>query len=327
MNIENRSVERVAIVGTGYIGMGWAIVFAHAGLTVLAHDADAAALARLPGRIAQAAARMEGAGWLRPEEAASLRERITCCAAPDEALAGIQYVQESVPEDLALKQAAIELLDRRLPPDVVIGSSTSGIPMTSMARNTRHPERCVVVHPTNPPHIVPLVEIVPGERTAPETVTFARALMEAIGQSPIVCWKEVPGFVLNRLQFALEREAFALARAGVASVADIDLTVSDGLGLRWALIGPFLVEETNANNIRDDLTKFGAAIDELFAEVCGPFDGLRDEDIGRAEDGVRELMRGRGHDELIAYRDELVLRIRALKEAWQSGASGGAGAG
>jgi 3-hydroxyacyl-CoA dehydrogenase len=188
--------------------------------------------------------------------------------------------------------------------------------MTSMAEGTRHPERCVVVHPTNPPHIVPLVEIVPGARTTPETVRFARALMEAAGQSPIVCRKEVLGFVLNRLQFALEREAFALARAGVASVADIDRTVSEGLGLRWALIGPFLVEETNAGSIREDLTKFGAAIEELFDDVCAPFDGLRDEDIDRAEEGVRELLRGRGHDDLIAYRDELVLRTRAMKAAW-----------
>jgi len=302
--------------------MGWAIVFARAGLTVHAHDADAAALGQLPDRIARATALMERSGWLDAGGRAALLGRVRCCADLEGALAGVQYVQESVPEDLALKRAAMEELDRRLSPEVIVGSSTSGIPMTPMAQRTRYPERCVVVHPTNPPHIVPLVEIVPGERTAPDTVRFARALMEACGQSPIVCRKEVPGFVLNRLQFALEREAFLLARMGVASVADIDRAVSEGLGLRWALIGPFLVEETNAGSIRDDLTKFGAAIDELFTEVCGPFDGLRDEDIDRAEEGVRELMAGRSHDDLVAFRDEVVLRLRALKPVWQSGASG-----
>ena len=131
----------------------------------------------------------------------------------------------------------------------------------------------MVVHPTNPPHIVPLVEIVPGERTSAATVDTARNLIEAVGQQPIVCQKEVPGFVLNRLQFALEREAFYLAREGVASVADIDRAVSEGLGLRWALMGPFLVEETNAANVRDDLTKFGPAIQELMEIVCRPFAG------------------------------------------------------
>src|SRR5262249_18148180 len=138
------------------------------------------------------------------------------------AVAGADYVQEAVPEDLAIKQAVYEDVDQLAGEHVVIGSSTSGMPMTRVAERTARPERCVAVHPTNPPHIVPLVEIVPGKRTAPETVTFARDLMAALGQSPIVCFKEVPGFVLNRLQFALEREAFYLMREGVASAADID---------------------------------------------------------------------------------------------------------
>jgi 3-hydroxyacyl-CoA dehydrogenase len=316
VTVRGREVDSIAVIGTGFIGMGWAITFARAGITVRAHDSDPAALAQLPSRVERATARMERAGWINASAGNALRERIRCCEALDETLNSVQYAQESVPEDLALKQATLHQLDRRLPPEVIIGSSTSGLPMTRIAEHTSHPERCVVAHPTNPPHIVPLVEIVPGERTAAETTTFVRALMEAIGQSPIVCHKEVPGFVLNRLQMALEREAFALARAGVASVADIDRTISEGLGLRWSLLGPFLVEETNANDIRDDLTKFGPALNELFADVCGPFGGLGPDDVDRAEEGVRELMSGRSHDDLIAYRDELVLRIRALKREY-----------
>jgi 3-hydroxyacyl-CoA dehydrogenase len=189
--------------------------------------------------------------------------------------------------------------------------------MTEIAARTTHPDRCVVVHPTNPPHIVPLVEVVPGQATSQSTVEFARGLMESVGQCPIVCQKEIDGFVLNRLQFALEREAFYLAREGVASVADIDRCVSEGLGLRWALLGPFMVEETNGANIRDDLSRFGPAIRYLMSDVCRPFDPLLPSDIDDAEQGVRELMGTRTHEELLAYRDQLCLQIRGLRAEWQ----------
>lgn len=316
MNVGGRAIERVAVVGTGFIGLGWSIVFARAGLEVRAFDADTVQLERFGERLKEAIALLQRVNWVAEAEIVRVVDRIQCLTDLEDALAGVQYVQESVPEDLERKQAVFEELDRRLPSDVVIGSSTSGLPMTRIAQRARHPERCVVVHPTNPPHIVPLVEIVPGERTAPDTTDFVRDLMEAVGQSPIVCRREIAGFVLNRLQFALEREAFYLAREGVASVADIDRAVSDGLGLRWALLGPFAVEETNAESIRDDLTKFEAAIRILFGDVCRPFDGPTPADIDRAEEGVREIMGHQTHDDLMAYRDELVLRIRRLKAGW-----------
>jgi L-gulonate 3-dehydrogenase len=318
MRIANKPLNSVTIVGTGLIGLGWCVVFAKAGLEVHAYDADATQLDRLRGRLANAADLLHRVGWLSQNDIPALIGRVTYFTDLDDALAGVGYVQESVPEDPKRKKAIFEEIDRRSPADVVIGSSTSGIPMTAIAERTRHPERCVVVHPTNPPHMVPLVEIVPGKRTSQATVDFARSLMEAVGQSPIVCRKEVPGFVLNRLQFALEREAFYLARQGVASVADIDRAVSEGLGLRWALMGPFMVEETNADNIRDDLTKFGPAIQKLMETVCRPFDGISPEDVDGAEIGVHELMASRTHDDLLAFRDELVLRIRALKSTWHA---------
>jgi 3-hydroxyacyl-CoA dehydrogenase len=305
----------VAVVGTGFVGFGWTVVFARAGLEVRAHDADVEQLERLKERVAAAVALLERAGWPADD---GIPDRVRYFTDLDEALTGAGYVQESVPEDVAQKQAVFAEVDRRAPQSVVIGSSTSGIPMTTIAKYVRHPERCVVAHPTNPPHIVPLVEIVPGERTDPSAIEFARDLMESVGQCPIVCRKEIAGFVLNRLQFALEREAFYLAREGVASVADIDRAVSDGLGLRWALMGPFLVEETNAESVRDDLEKFGSAIQDLFEGVCRPFEPFTSRDIDRAEEGVHELIGDRTHDDLVAYRDELILRIRAMKEGWRA---------
>jgi 3-hydroxyacyl-CoA dehydrogenase len=318
VEIAGRALEQVAVIGTGFVGFGWTVVFARAGLEVRAHDADAGQLERLKERVADATTHLEQVGWPAGPDGGRIPERVRYFTDLDEALSGAGYVQESVPEDVVHKQAVFAEIDGRAPESVVIGSSTSGIPMTTIAKRVRHPERCVVVHPTNPPHIVPLVEIVPGERTAPTAVEFTRDLMVAVGQRPIVCRKEIAGFVLNRLQFALEREAFYLAREGVASVADIDRAVSDGLGLRWALLGPFLVEETNAESVRDDLEKFGPAIEDLFKGVCRPFAPLSARDIDRAEEGARELMADRTHDELIAYRDALVLRIRAMKDEWES---------
>jgi L-gulonate 3-dehydrogenase len=305
----------VALVGAGTIGSSWAIVFGRAGVVTRVYDASPAQLEAARSGLGAKLRLLETVGVV--ESAAERQEIATRIEWPgnlDSALSGAVYVQESVPEELGAKRAAIEEIASRTSPTTVIGSSASAIPMTEIARGARHPERCVVVHPTNPPHIVPLVEIVPGELTSGETVKFAYELMRDVGQAPIVLRREIFGFVLNRLQFALEREAFSLARQGIASVADIDRCVSEGLGLRWALFGPYGVEATNAAGIEDDLRKFQAGIRQMMAEVCQPFDGPDERDIELAIEGVEQLQAGRSHDELTAFRDELVLKIRLLKE-------------
>jgi 3-hydroxyacyl-CoA dehydrogenase len=309
-------VDRIAVVGGGLIGLGWAIVFARAGIDVAVHDSIPGQEGVFRNRLRHSLESMRRAGVVSSKAAPAIRKRIAWHAGLERALDGAGYVQECTPESIAGKQRVFAELDARIGPEVVLGSSTSTIPMTTIAQDVAHAERCVVVHPTNPPHVVPLVEIVPGERTAAEVVTFAAELMRRVGQSPIVCRREIPGFVLNRLQFALEREAFHLAREGIASVADVDRAVSEGLGMRWALMGPFLVEESNAASIREDLTKFAPAIDDLMAQVCRPFAPLTGSDIDLAERGVAELMGERSHDQLLAFRDELILRLRALKSAW-----------
>src|SRR5439155_10119102 len=141
------------------------------------------------------------------------------------------------------------------------------------ASETERPERCVVAHPTNPPDVVPLVEVVPGRRTSPATVRAAVDFLRRVGQTPMVCRKEIYGFVLNRLQTALLREALHLHREGVAGAADIDRVVTDGLALRWAFLGPFAVEHTNAASIEEDLTKFGPVIRALFDSLGDDYDG------------------------------------------------------
>lgn len=311
----------VALVGAGTIGASWSIVFARSGFETRLFDADRGQLAVAQERLQSRLKLLQAAGRISSdEERSTISDRITYTHDLEKTLAGVAYVQESVPERLDIKRSVIEAIDLSCAPDVVIGSSASALPMTEIAANTQHPERCVVVHPTNPPHIVPLVEIVPGQKTSPEVVEAAYRLMKLVGQVPIVCKKEIFGFVLNRLQFALVREAFYLAREGVATVPDIDKCISEGLGLRWAALGPFGVEATNAESIEDDLRKFRESIVELMGAVCQSFDGLTEEDIHLAVAGAAEIFGDTPHEQLVAYRDEIVLRVRGLKEharPWQ----------
>jgi ketoreductase RED1 len=160
---------------------------------------------------------------------------------------------------------------------------------------------------------VPLVEVVPGERTSAATAALAVEFLRGVGQTPILCRKEVYGFVLNRLQMALLREALHLHRLGVASAADIDRAVTEGLALRWAFLGPFAVEHTNAGSLEDDLTKFGAVIRSLFESLGDDYDGPTEADVARLVAELDEIAGGRSHAELVAHRDRMVGELRALK--------------
>jgi L-gulonate 3-dehydrogenase len=230
-----------------------------------------------------------------------------------EAVDGAGWVQESGPEDLTAKRALFTELDWLAPADAILASSTSALPMTEIACDTARPERCVVAHPTNPPDIVPLVEVVPGERTSAGTTGAAVEFLSSVGQTPVVCRKEVYGFVLNRLQMALLREALHLHREGVASAADIDRVVTDGLALRWAFLGPFAVEHTNAASLEEDLTKFGAVVRSLFGSLGDDYEGPTEADVARLAGELDEIAGGRSHAELVAYRDRMVGELRALK--------------
>jgi 3-hydroxyacyl-CoA dehydrogenase len=270
----------VAVVGAGTIGSGWRRLFERAGLEVRVWDEDPAR--RTAGTLAEA---VEGAGW----------------------------VQESVAEELPAKRALFAELDRVAPPRAILASSTSALPMSEIAAGCTLPGRCVVAHPTNPPDVVPLVEVVPGARTTAETTEAAVGFLRSLGQVPIVCRAEVHGFVLNRLQTALLREALYLHRLGVASAADIDRAVTEGLALRWAFLGPFAVEHTNAASLEDDLTKFGAVIRGLFDALGDGYDGPTEADVARLVAELEEISGGRSHTELVAYRDRMVERLRELK--------------
>jgi L-gulonate 3-dehydrogenase len=262
----NMDKAKIAVIGAGLIGRGWAVVFARAGYTVAIYDADSAALRSCLELIDAALADLEGASLL-DEPPAVVRARLRPMAELSECVRGAGYVQENVGEDRALKRQLFAELDRLAEPAAILASSTSTIPASLWSDGLAGRGRCLVAHPVNPPHVVPLVELSPAPWTAPETVARAKALLEAAGQVPIVVRAELQGFVLNRLQGALLGEAFRLYADGYASLEDIDKCVRDGLGLRWSFMGPFETIDLNApGGVADYCARYGEPYYEIAQE-------------------------------------------------------------
>ena len=262
---------RVAVVGTGLVGRAWSIVFARAGFEVAMWDPAAGAVDKALGLIDQALPELAEAKLLRGEGPAAVRGRLKPAGSLGEALAGASHVQESAPERVEVKQPLWRELDAAAALDTVLASSTSGIPASAFTEGLNGRARCLVAHPINPPHIVPLVELVPAPWTDPATVERTAALMREVGQSPIRLNHEVKGFVVNRLQGALLSEAFKLVEDGVCSTADVDAAIKDGLGLRWSFIGPFETIDLNSpNGVRGYCEMLGQLYYELAQEQAQP---------------------------------------------------------
>lgn len=239
-------MAKVALVGAGVVGSSWAIVFARAGYQVSVYDAMQASRERVGAFARSVAEDLASHGLIEKGEVASILSRIHAEESLVATLADAAYVQESVPERLEAKIPLYRELDGLIRPDMIVGSSTSGLPASSFTSEMKNRARCLVVHPINPPHLIPLVEIVPAPWTAPEVVERASELMRAVGQSPIRLSREVNGFVANRLQSALLGEAFRLVEDGVCSASDVDAAITDGLGMRWFFMGPFQTIDLNA---------------------------------------------------------------------------------
>lgn len=231
------AIRRVAIVGAGTIGASWAALFLARGLVVVVSDpaADAEALTR--ARVQAAWPVLAELGHVLPGASA---EALRFEPDLEAALAGADFVQENAPEREDFKTTLFARMDAVLPPQVIVASSSSGLIMSRLQSQCRHASRFVIGHPFNPPHLIPLVEVVGGEQTSADTIDRCIAFYRGLGKYPIRLNKEVPGHIANRLQAALWREAIHLAAENVASVADIDAAVSQGPGLRWALFGPHM---------------------------------------------------------------------------------------
>ena len=239
--MRTRPFKTIACLGAGTIGSSWATFYAAKGLEVRLYDVDSETCALGRERACGNLDRMVSVALLSAAEADSSKARIQQSDNLGDALAGVDFVQESVREDYETKADLFRNAESLIAPDAVIASSSSGLLMTRMLSVLKHPERSLIAHPFNPPHLVPLVELVPGEQTDPAVVERAKAFFEGLGKVPVVLKKEVPGHIANRLAAALWRESIDLVASGVASVEDVDNALRAGPGLRWALMGQHLI--------------------------------------------------------------------------------------
>lgn len=307
------AVARVGVVGTGVIGAGWAAHFLGRGKEVLAWDPAADAEARLRERIGRAWPSLERIGLA----AGASRERMTFLGSAAEVAAGAQVIQESAPERLDLKIDLLAELDRHAAPETVLISSTSGYAMSDMQAACAHPERMVVGHPFNPPYLLPLVEVVGGKRTDPETVDWTMAFYRAIAKRPLRLRRELPGFVANRLLEAVWREALHMVAEGEATVAEIDAAMAYGPGLRYAVMGPCLTFHLagGAGGMGHMLDHFGPALEEPWTRLAAP--ELTRELRERMVAGCEREAAGRSIDDLEAQRDDCLIGIMAaLADYW-----------
>lgn len=264
-------MTRVALVGSGVVGSSWSLVFARAGLDVVVYDPDQASARRVVDYVRSALNDPNALKLASGGDRGNILSRLKIASSLEEALAGADYIQESAPERLEIKKDLYKCLDVLAGPNAILASSTSGLPASSFTEGLNRRHRCLVVHPINPPHLVPLVEIVPAPWTEPGVVDRAADFMREVGQSPIRLRREINGFVVNRLQSAILGEAFRLVEDGICDADEVDRAISDGLGLRWFFMGPFETIDLNAKNgIAEYCRNLGPMYFDLAKEQADP---------------------------------------------------------
>ncbi|MEQ1613263.1 MAG: 3-hydroxyacyl-CoA dehydrogenase [Hyphomicrobiaceae bacterium] len=300
------------VIGAGLIGRAWAMVFARAGWNVQITDVSEAARMAAPKLLADALADQARHGLV--EDASRCLTRIKVVATLDDAVKGVDFVQECGPETVEAKIALFQKLDAAAPADAILSSSSSAIVASKYTENLKGRARCLVGHPVNPPHLVPIVELCPSPWTAPETMTRARAIYDEIGQVPITVNREIEGFILNRLQGALLAEAFRLVEDGVVSAEDLDKTICEGLGLRWSFMGPFETIDLNApGGIADYCERYTGFYKRLQADPAKPAvyeKAETDKIVSGWGEGAKP---GPDHAAKSRWRDERLAALAAFK--------------
>ena len=250
---------KTAIIGTGLIGRSWAMVFARGGHDVMLWDQDGAQVERALANIAHALPEMAAAGLI--DDPPAILARIGGAHSLSEALNGVGFVQENIVERAEPKQALFAEIETHARTDAVLSSSTSAIMPSIIFGGLASRHRCLVAHPMNPPHLAPIIEICGADFTSPAALETASSFMTGCGMKPIAVKREIEGFILNRLQFAVMNEAFRLISEGYVSPEDLDLTIKDGLALRWSFMGPIETVDLNApGGIADAMGRYGGAI-------------------------------------------------------------------
>lgn len=255
-------MKNVGVIGGGLIGASWAAIFSKSGFNVFVYDPYPDVFDTYESRVTSFLEELKTIDeTINVEESLN---RINANVTIEDLCSNVEYIQESAPEILSVKQELFAKLDNLAPEEVVIGSSSSAMPISSITQNLKGQHRCIITHPANPPHLIPCVEICPGENTSNRTIEKTKEIFTASGASIVNVKKEIDGFILNRLQGALLNEAMRLYSDGYASSDEIDATIRDGLGLRWAFMGPFETIDLNApGGIKDYISRYGPIFVEM----------------------------------------------------------------
>ena len=307
-------VDKIAVIGSGLIGRAWSISFARAGYEVALYDAKPEAAEAALGFVDSVLADLQVNDLLAGHAPEQVRQRITPARDLRSALDGAVHVQENTPERIDMKIEVFRELDALANPDAVLASSTSALLPSAFTESLSGRHRCLVIHPINPPYLVPAVEIVPAPWTAPEIVERAAQTMRGAGQAPIIMKRELDGFVMNRLQGALLQEAFRLVADGYASVEDVDIGLREGLGLRWSFMGPFETIDLNApGGVADYIARFDGLYRNLWQSQQRAVDWI--EASGGIEAARRVTLPADALHERATWRDRRLMALLAHKRS------------
>jgi carnitine 3-dehydrogenase len=303
-------IQRIAVIGAGMIGASWAALFMAHGLDVVATDIDPAAEGTLRTAVDKAWPDLVALGICNGHVKGKLQFEANLA----KCVSNADFVQECAIEREAEKVKLLAEIDRNVRPDVLIASSSSAITITAMQRACKHPERVVLGHPFNPPHLIPLVEIAGGKLTSPEALIRAEAFYKRLGKSTIRLNKEIYGHVANRLQSAVFREAIHLLQSGVASLSDIDKAMTAGPGLRWALMGPFLTYHLagGAGGMASFMKQFAPMQEKLWGDLGCPAMGADTQRL--VTEAMNQSIGAKGVGSFSAERDERILALLAARQ-------------
>ena len=304
-------MKNIGVIGGGLIGASWAAIFSKSGFNVFVYDPYPDVFDTYKSRVTSFLEELKTIDeTINVEESLN---RINANVTIEDLCSNVEYIQESAPEILSVKQELFAKLDNLAPEEVVIGSSSSAMPISSITQNLKGQHRCIITHPANPPHLIPCVEICPGENTSNKTIEKTKEIFTASGASIVNVKKEIDGFILNRLQGALLNEAMRLYSDGYASSDEIDATIRDGLGLRWAFMGPFETIDLNApGGIKDYISRYGPMYIEM-AKNQTKIPDWSEEAGKKLEIERRKIL---GHDELenrAKKRNQLLKSLRKVK--------------
>ncbi|XP_046902285.1 lambda-crystallin homolog [Hypomesus transpacificus] len=307
----------ITVVGSGLIGRSWAMVFLSGGYRVQIYDNQAGQAARALLEVRKQLEELQEAGMLRGDLSAT--QQLALLTSHDDlpqALKGAFFVQECVFEQLEAKQEVFRAVESHVGDDVVLSSSTSCLLPSNVFSQVQNRKRCIISHPVNPPYYVKLVELVPHPETLPAVMDATYALMSEVGQAPVRLRKEIDGFALNRVQYAIIAESWRLVKDGVISVKDIDLVMSEGLGMRYAFIGPMETMHLNApEGLQDYLQRYSQGMGRVL-EAFGPVPDFSGEAASQINKEMCELIPS-DHEHLSARRerrDQLLMGLAALKK-------------